>query len=190
VSDGLVVVGASWGGMDSLPTLLHGLASEPHVAIAIAQHRHAASGSELARALQRRSPLPVGDAEDKEPIEPGRVYLAPADYHLLVEPGRFALSTEASVNHSRPSIDVLFESAADAYGERAIGIILTGTGRDGVAGLRRIKERGGAAVVEDPATALRGELPGAAAATVAADAVLPLDEIPAFVHGLLMWVPA
>jgi two-component system, chemotaxis family, protein-glutamate methylesterase/glutaminase len=181
-----MVVGSSWGGMESLPTLLQGLSPENRIAVAVAQHRHVASGEELARALQRRSPLRVTEVEDKEPIEPGRIYLAPADYHLLVEDGRFALSTDAHINYSRPSIDVLFESAADAYGERTIGVILTGTGRDGVAGLRRVKERGGLAVVEDPSTAVRGELPGAAAAMVAADAVLPLGEIAGFVRGLVM----
>jgi two-component system chemotaxis response regulator CheB len=186
----LILVGASWGGMESLPTLLRGLPAEHEIAVAVAQHRHVSSGRELQRALQRHSPLQVTDVEDKESIEPGRVYLAPADYHLLVEPGRFALSTEAAVNYSRPSIDVLFESAADAYRERAIGIILTGTGRDGVAGLTRIKERGGTAIVEDPVSAVRGELPGAAAAVVAADAVLPLEEIAPFVRSLVVQVPA
>jgi two-component system chemotaxis response regulator CheB len=185
-----MVVGSSWGGMESLPTLLRGLTPEHGIAVAVAQHRHAASGGELARALQRRSPLQVIEVEDKEPIEPGRIYLAPADYHLLVEDGRFALTTEEHINFSRPSIDVLFESAADAYGKRTIGVILTGTGRDGVAGLSRIKERGGVAIVEDPSTAVRGELPGAAAAAVAADAVLPLAEIAPFVQGLVMEVAA
>jgi len=186
----LVVVGASWGGMESLPTLLKGLPAEHEIAVAVAQHRHVSSGRELRCALQRRSPLQVTDVEDKEPIEPGRVYLAPADYRLLVEPGRFALSTEGAVNFSRPSIDVLFESAADAYRERTIGIILTGTGRDGVAGLTRVKERGGAAIVEDPASAVRCELPSAAAADVAADAVLPLQEIAPFVRTLVLQVAA
>lgn len=185
-----MLVGSSWGGMESLPTLLQGLLPEHEIAVAVAQHRHVASGEELARALQRRSPLRVTEVEDKEPIEPGRVYVAPADYHLLVEQGRFALSTDGHINYSRPSIDVLFESAADAYRERTIGVILTGTGRDGVAGLRRVKERGGMAIVEDPSTAVRGELPGAAAAVVAADAVLPLGEIAPFVHGLVMEVAA
>jgi two-component system, chemotaxis family, protein-glutamate methylesterase/glutaminase len=186
----LACIGASWGGMESLPLLLQGFSSGDEVAVAVAQHRHSASRDELARALQRRSALRVTDVEDKDPIEPGRVYLAPADYHLLVEPGRFALSTDAHIHYSRPSIDVLFERAADAYGELAIGIVLTGTGQDGIAGLRRIKERGGTAIVEDPSTAVRGELPAAAAAAVAADAVLPLGEIAPFVHRLVMQVAA
>ena len=176
----LVVVGASWGGMESLAHASAGAAGR-----ARDRRRGRAAPPRrlrpraLQRALQRRSPFQVADAEDKEPIEAGRVYLAPADYHLLVEPGRFALSTEEAVNYSRPSIDVLFESAADAYGERTIGIVLTGADRDGVAGLTRVKERGGAAIVAGPRE--RGPRARCRSAAVAAepDAVLPLEEIAA-----------
>ena len=126
------------------------------------------------------------EAEDKEAIEHGHVYLAPPDYHLLVERGGgLALSTDDRVQYARPSIDVLFESAADAYRERCIGVVLTGLNEDGAAGLARIKELGGVAIVEDPRTAERSEMPAAALAATNADVILPLAEIGLFLYGLL-----
>jgi two-component system chemotaxis response regulator CheB len=127
---------------------------------------------------------PVRDVEDKAPIEPGHVYLAPLDYHLLVQRGWFSLSVDPRVQHARPSIDVLFESAADAYGEKVIGVILTGANEDGAAGLARIKERGGVAVIQDPAGAERRTMPDAAIAATVADAILPLEGIGKFLYGL------
>ena len=129
---------------------------------------------------------PEHDVEDKSPIEPRHVYLAPSDYHLLVEPGSFALSVDERVQHARPSIDVLFESAADAYGERVIGVILTGANEDGAAGLARIKRRGGAAIVQDPGSAERRAMPDAAIAATVADAILPLEEIGRFLCSLCL----
>jgi two-component system chemotaxis response regulator CheB len=126
----------------------------------------------------------VRDAEDKDPLERNHVYLAPPDYHLLVEPGSLALSTEDAVQYARPSIDVLFESAADAYGDEAIGIILTGANDDGAAGLARIKRRGGVAIVQDPDTSERRRMPDAALAAVDADAVLRIEEMGPFLYGL------
>jgi two-component system chemotaxis response regulator CheB len=120
----------------------------------------------------------VREPADKEPIEPGAVYLAPADYHLLVEPDGFALSTDGPVQHSRPSIDVLFDTAADTYGDRLIGVILTGANADGAYGLSRIKRRGGTTIVQDPETAEKRAMPDAAIATGAADRVVPLEQIP------------
>ena len=124
------------------------------------------------------------DAEDKLVIEPGKVYLAPPDYHLLVQRGSFALSTDERVQFARPSIDVLFESAAYEYGPGVIGIILTGANEDGAAGLAAVKRRGGVAVIQDPRDALRRTMPEAAIAATAADAVLPLEEIGKFVYGV------
>jgi two-component system chemotaxis response regulator CheB len=117
-------------------------------------------------------------------IEPHNVYLAPPDYHLLVQRGSFALSTDERVQFARPSIDVLFESAAYAYGPGVIGIILTGANEDGAAGLAAVKRRGGVAVIQDPQDALRRAMPEAAVAATAADAVLPLGEIGKFVYGV------
>jgi two-component system chemotaxis response regulator CheB len=112
------------------------------------------------------------------------VYVAPADYHLLVDDGHFALSVEGRVQFARPSIDVLFESVAEAYRDRAIGIVLTGSNEDGAAGLAAIKQNGGVAIVQDPQTAERRAMPDAAIAGSVADAVLPLQQIPSFLYGL------
>ena len=125
---------------------------------------------------------------DKEAIEPNGIYLAPSDYHLLVEPGIFRLSVDERVQHARPSVDVLFESVADSYRERAVGVILTGANRDGARGLSRIKELGGVAIVQDPADAEAHVMPTAAMRSTVADAVLPLQEIPKFLTGLCMEV--
>ncbi len=174
----LVVIGASWGGLHAVGRVLAGVPDEVDLPIVVAQHRHPDSldatlrgllGSEIGR--------PVVDVEDKLPIEAGRVYLAPPDYHLLVERGSFALSVDERVKFARPSIDVLFHSAADAYGAGVIGVILTGANEDGAAGLAEIKERGGVAIIQDPAGAARRAMPDAAIAATVADAVLPLDEI-------------
>jgi two-component system, chemotaxis family, protein-glutamate methylesterase/glutaminase len=177
----LIVVGASWGGFDALRRLLAHLPEEVDVPIVVAQHRGPDSLERaLETTLQHVLGRPVREIDDKEAIEPRHVYLAPPDYHLLAERGSFALSTEERVQHARPSIDVLFESAADAYGERVIGIVLTGANEDGAAGLRRIADRGGLAIVQDPTTAEQRAMPDAAIAA-AAPVVLPLEEIGPFV---------
>jgi two-component system, chemotaxis family, protein-glutamate methylesterase/glutaminase len=181
----LVVVGASWGGLNALSELLQGLPDELEAAVAIVQHRRADPEPGLfATLLQRRTSRPVVEASDKEPILARHVYVAPPDYHLLVEPGFFSLSTEERVMYARPSIDVTFESAADAYRERVIGIVLTGANADGAAGLARIKGAGGVAIVQDPRTAEAAAMPEAALGATAADAVLPLAELGPFLYGL------
>jgi two-component system, chemotaxis family, protein-glutamate methylesterase/glutaminase len=185
----LIAVGASWGGLHAVSKLLQGLREYEHsdLTLVIAQHRHTESGPELVRLLQGCTDLRVQDAGDKTAIEPGHVYMAPPDYHLLVErEGMLSLSIEERVNFARPSIDVLFESAADAYGERCIGVVLTGANEDGAAGLRRIMGLGGVAIVQDPDDAERPEMPAAAIAATNADVVLPLREIPSFIHGLVL----
>jgi two-component system chemotaxis response regulator CheB len=149
----LAVIGTSLGGLQALEIMLSGLPPDLPIAIAIVQHRHKTSQNELVYFLQQFSKLPIMEPEDKQEIIPGCVYLAPADYHLLVEPGHFALSTDAPVNYARPSIDVLFESAADTYGDRVIGIILSGASHDGAYGLAKIKALGGLAIIQDPNTA-------------------------------------
>ncbi len=183
----VICVGASWGGLDAVGRLLADMPDEVDLPIVIAQHRHPSSpGTTLAELLNTRIERPVADVDDKMAIEPRKVYIAPPDYHLLVERGSFALSVDERVQYSRPSIDVMFESAAHAYGAGAIGIILTGANEDGAAGLALIKERGGVAVVQDPAGAQRRTMPDAAIAATVADAILPLEEIGKFVYGLCM----
>lgn len=209
----IVVVGTSLGGLQALTVLLADLPPSFPLPVVIVQHRHKSSQHRLTDFLQQQSSLPIAEAQDKEPIVPGRVYFAPADYHLLVEsPGEweqtmpenystgwgsvavepignsnsrilcrgsfgFALSTEAPVCHARPSIDVLFESAADAFGQKVIGIVLTGASSDGSEGLAKIKAEGGLTFVEEPASALCGTMPAAAIANVEVDWILPLSEI-------------
>jgi two-component system chemotaxis response regulator CheB len=181
----LIVIGTSWGGLDAVSRLLDGLDDDVHQPIVIAQHRSV--GSEegaLARLLAHHTRRVVCDPDDKTTLEPDHVYVAPQDYHVLVENGHLALSTDAPVLFARPSIDVLFVSAADAYAERAVGIVLTGANADGADGLARIKACGGVAIVQDPSTSLRRAMPDAAIAATDADAVLPIEEIPAFLYGL------
>lgn len=163
----LIVMGASLGGISALRTILTGLPADFVVPIAIAQHRHRESEQELSKFLQRHTVLPVRDVEDKDEILPGRIYLAPADYHLLIESGYFSLSTDEPVSYSRPSIDVLFESAADAYAEQVIGVVLTGANHDGAKGLATIKAQGGVAIVQEPTTAESRTMPEAALAAIA-----------------------
>ena len=138
----------------------------------------------LSELLGRHTRRTVVDPDDKTPLEPDHVYLAPPDYHVLVEAGHLALSTDAPVQFARPSIDVLFDSVADAYGPRAVGVVLTGANNDGAAGLARIKQLGGVAIVQDPATSERRTMPDAAIAATEADAILPLEEIAPFLYGL------
>jgi two-component system, chemotaxis family, protein-glutamate methylesterase/glutaminase len=166
--------------------VLSDLPDDVDVPIVVAQHRHPDSlEGALAQLLQEETDRPVLEVEDKMRIEPRHVYVAPPDYHVLVEAtSLLALSVDERVRFARPSIDVLFESAADAYGAGVIGIILTGANDDGALGLARIKRRGGVALVQDPAGAARRNMPEAAIAATVADAILPLEEIGKFVYGL------
>jgi two-component system chemotaxis response regulator CheB len=185
VTRDLVVIGGSWGGLHALEVVLAGLPAGFAGAVAIAQHRGSALPELLAPLLARRSPLDVRDAEDKDRLCPGHAYLAPGGYHLLVEDGSLALSTEAAVHHSRPSIDVLFASAADAYGERLVGVLLTGSNADGAEGLLAIAGHGGYTIVQDPEEAERREMPDSALALLRPDAVVPLAEVAPLLVGLV-----
>jgi len=179
------VIGTSWGGLEAVRILLDRLDDAVHQPIVVVQHRAVESEEGgLARLLGEHTRRIVADADDKAPPEPDHVYLGPPDYHVLVERGHMALSTEAPVQYARPSIDVLFESAADAYRERTVGVVLTGANADGAAGLARIKDRGGVAIVQEPRTSRRRAMPDAAIAATTADAVLPLEEIPSLLYGL------
>ncbi len=185
----LVVVGASLGGLHAVADLLRRLSADFPLPVAIVQHRHKESDETLRIVLQRSSQLVVCEVEDKQAIRAGAACLAPADYHLLVEQGTFALSTDEPVMYARPSIDVLFESAAYAYGGSVIGVILTGASADGARGLAAIKAAGGLTVVQDPATAECDVMPRAAVETGGADHVLPVPEIAALLNRLGYVVP-
>jgi two-component system chemotaxis response regulator CheB len=181
----VICIGASWGGLHAISRLLADIPNEVDQPIVIVQHRGPdAAGRTFAELLGSHTTRRVVDVEDKASIDPGYVYIAPPDYHLLIERGSFALSVDARVQHARPSIDVLFESAADAYREGVIGVILTGANEDGAAGLARIKQLGGFAVIQDPAGAERRTMPDAAVAATDADAVLPLEAIGSFIYRL------
>jgi len=174
----LVVIGASWGGLDALRTLLARLPAGLDASIVVAQHRAAESHPTAFRNLLGAvTRLQVCDVEDKQPLKPGTVFLAPPDYHSLVEGDHLALSIESPVAFSRPSIDVLFESAADAFRERCVGVVLTGANDDGARGLRRIVDLGGEGIVQDPETAERPEMPAAALAAVPGAHVTPVEEL-------------
>ena len=161
----LVAVGCSWGGLAAVGHLLAALPANFPPATVIVQHR-AERRSPLAELLDHHSPKPVRDVADRERVEAGRVYVAPAGYHLLVDTERFWLSTDGPVHHNRPSVDVLFESAAHAFGPRLAAVVLTGANADGAQGLARVAEMGGLTLVQDPASAERDTMPAAALAAV------------------------
>jgi two-component system chemotaxis response regulator CheB len=163
--------------MRALSMLLGALPADFDPPIAAVQHRHRASNEGLPAYLRTQTKLPVVDVDDKLYIKPRHVYLAPANYHLLVEKGSFDLSVDAAVSYSRPSVDVLFESAADAYRAGVVGVVLTGANADGSRGALRIKQQGGFIIVQEPQTAEAPEMPQAAIDAVRVDRILPLDRI-------------
>jgi two-component system, chemotaxis family, protein-glutamate methylesterase/glutaminase len=177
VSFKIIVIGTSLGGLSALKKVLVNLPPDFLTPIAIVQHRHKDSGKILQELLQECTLLQIREVEDKEKILPGQIYLAPPDYHLLVEPGYFALSTDEPVSFARPSIDVLFESAADIYAEQVIGVILTGANKDGQQGLKKVQTRGGITIVQEPTTAESSIMPKAAISAVAVDWIVSLSEI-------------
>ncbi|ARP83359.1 chemotaxis protein CheB [Bordetella genomosp. 8] len=169
----LVAIGASAGGVDAIGTVLEALPADFPAAIAIVLHLPPDRHSLLAELFAARCVLPVKEVEDKEFIVPGMVYIAAPDYHMLVEPDRsFALSQDEAVNFSRPSIDLLMESAAIAYRERLLGIVLTGASQDGAAGLQRVRALGGQAWVQDPDNADSPAMPASAIAQAGADRIM------------------
>lgn len=173
----LVVIGASTGGLQAVRTVLSMLPATFRLPIAVVQHRQPVTSDALQFVLQQACALPVREAVDKQPIEPGKVYLAPVGYHLLVDGDHFALSTEDPILFAQPSIDVLFETAAESFGARAIGVVLTGSSEDGADGLAAIRRQEGVALIESPAQACAGTMPEAAK-RAAPDAVeLALEEI-------------
>ncbi len=173
-----VAIGASAGGMAALGKLLSMFPGTFPLSVIVVQHLHPLEGGYLPEFLNRKCPLPVEGVEDKTPILKGHVYIAPANYHLLVERDeRFSLSIDARVNYSRPSIDVLFESAARVWGSGLIGIVLTGANQDGTFGLRRIKECGGLTIAQDPGTAETPFMPRAAIDAGVVDRVMTLEEM-------------
>lgn len=176
---GVVVVGASLGGMEAISTLLSGLTPRFEPPVVIVQHRPPGPESRLIDILDRAATIPVVEPDDHERLEPGRAYLAPPDYHLLLEPGRLVLSVDEPVERARPSIDVLFESAARAYGASTLAVLLTGASEDGANGIAAVHGVGGVTIVQNPAEAEAPTAPRAALARVAPTYVLSVAEMAA-----------
>jgi two-component system chemotaxis response regulator CheB len=180
-----IVVGASAGGVDALsllfPALPVGLAAPVFVVLHLPRERP----SLLVEIFQPKCALPIREAEDKEPVEAGTIYFAPPDYHLLIDEGpQIALSADAPVQFSRPSVDVLFESAADCYGARLLAVVLTGANEDGAAGVAAVQRAGGITLVQCPDSAQSPSMPEAAIRRVAPTYVLPLDAMVALLRTL------
>lgn len=173
----IVAVGTSWGGLMAMSQLLGGLPEDFPIPIVIVQHRGKDSDQLLSRLLQDSTDLQVCEIEDKDVLEPGRVHIAPPNYHVMLEPGYASLTIEEPVRYSRPSIDVMFDSAADTYGAGAIGVVLTGANEDGARGLAHIVSRGGRGLIQDPETAEMPIMPKAAVRAVPTAEVLPLIQL-------------
>lgn len=172
------VIGASAGGVDAMLNLVSGLPANFSLPVIILIHLPPSRDSRLAEIFQHRTAVKVREAEDKQSIMPGTIYFAGPGYHLSIENDRtFSLSCEAAVHYSRPSIDILMESAADVYGPRLAGILLTGANYDGAAGLAKIRERGGLTIVQDPAEAQVATMPEAAIRKLQPNLILKLDGI-------------
>jgi two-component system chemotaxis response regulator CheB len=174
----VIVIGASSGGLKALKVLLSVLPSDFNLPLVVVHHIGPYSDSYWIKNLNKICALNVKEADEKEKIVKGNVYTAPPNYHLLVETDcTFSLSVDERINYARPSIDVLFESAARAYKSKLIGIILTGSNNDGALGMKTIKEQGGLAIVQDPLTAESSEMPRSAIKATSVDYILSLEKI-------------
>ena len=173
-----IVIGVSSGGMNAMKIMFSLLPKNFSTPIIIVQHIGARSDGHFIKLLNKQSNVSIKEADEKEKIENGTVYIAPPNYHLMIERDKsFSLTIEERVNYARPAIDVLFESAADAYKDKLIGVILTGSSSDGSLGLKKIKEYGGLTIAQDPKTAESGYMPASAIAVVRMDFILSLEEI-------------
>lgn len=173
-----IVIGVSSGGMKAMKTILPALPQPFLLPIIIVQHISPHSDSTWINILNKECSIAVKEADEKEEIVSNTIYFAPPNYHLLIERDKtFSLSIDERVNYARPSIDVLFESASDAYKDNLIGIILTGSNHDGSEGLKKIKMYGGLAIVEDPNTAESAYMPSSAIERTSIDYILPLNGI-------------
>jgi two-component system, chemotaxis family, protein-glutamate methylesterase/glutaminase len=186
----LVAIAASAGGLNALSEVLSGLPIEFPAATVVVQHLDPKHRSLMVEILSRRTVLPVQPVQSGEHLCPGVIYIAPPNNHTLVNPdGTLTLTQSPRVNYVRPSADRLFESVAASYGNRAIAVVLTGTGKDGAEGIQAIKQQGGMVVVQDEATAEFFGMPGAAIQTGMVDLVLPLADIADKLSALIMRHP-
>lgn len=173
-----IVMGVSSGGMNAMKIMFALLPGDFTMPIIVVQHLSSRSDSQWIKLLNDKCALRIKEADEKEKISPGIIYIAPPNYHLLIEKNKtFSLSIDGRVNYARPSIDVLFESAAEAYTSKLIGVVLTGSNNDGTKGIKQIKELGGMAIIQDPATAESAFMPESAMEAIEPDYILPLEEI-------------
>ncbi|WP_165188982.1 chemotaxis protein CheB [Caulobacter soli] len=180
-----VAIGASAGAVQALQAILPRLPVGYPLPVVVVVHVPSDRSNVLLPLFQAKCRITVKEAEDKEPVVGGVIYFAPSDYHVLIEAdGAFALSSDEAVNYSRPSIDVLFESAADAYGPGLVGVILTGANHDGAAGLKAIVDAGGMAIVENPVGAYASAMPEAAIEASSAATIMNLDAIASYLSSL------
>jgi two-component system, chemotaxis family, protein-glutamate methylesterase/glutaminase len=180
----VVMVGGSAGSLEVITKILGELINTK-LAIVLIIHRRGSIHSSLADVLNLKAAMVVKEAEEKEIIRPGFIYIAPADYHLLIErDGSFSLDYSEKINFSRPSIDVSFECAADVFGGRVIGILLSGGNADGVAGLKSIRRAGGKCVIQDPGSALVSYMPMHALAELKPDETLNSAEMADYLNGI------
>lgn len=173
----IVVIGASAGGVQALTDVLRRLPGNLPAAVFVVLHMAAKAPSALSAILSRCTSLPVAEAQDGEPIRPGRIYVSRPDYHLLIQDGRVRLGHGPKEQHTRPAVDPLFRTAAETYGPRVVGVVLTGAQCNGSQGLLAVKQHGGVAMVQDPAEALWPSMPASAIRTVGVDHVLPLSDL-------------
>lgn len=175
-----VAVGVSTGGVDALKTLLGGLPADYPLPILVVAHLSPDAGDGLAQLLDDLCPIRVKEADDFESIAPATVYLAPPNYHMQLEhDGRITLTVDPPVNYARPSVDVLFETAADALRGALVAVVLTGAGYDGSRGVAAVARQGGVTVVQNPESAVADSMPKSAIASVAPDYLLPLEQVSA-----------
>lgn len=178
-----VMIGGSAGSFQVVTRIIASLRKDYTLPVFLCLHRlkHVRSG--FVEALSLKSALPIREPDDKDSIKPGVIYLAPANYHMYIELGnKFSLSTEEPVNHSRPSIDLSFMSAAYNYKQKLVGVILSGANRDGAAGLKRVKENGGLTIIQDPAECEVPTMTTACQQIMAVDHVFPTNEIIRFLN--------
>ena len=173
-----IVIGVSSGGMNAMKVMFSLLPKDFNTPIIIVQHISAHSDNLWIKLLNDQNNLSIKEADEKENIEYGKVYIAPPNYHLMIEKDKtFSLTIDERVNFARPSIDVLFESAAEAYKDKLIGVVLTGSNNDGTNGIKRIQECGGLTIIQDPETAESSYMPASAIAVIKPDYILPLRDI-------------
>lgn len=176
-----IVIGVSSGGMNAMKIIFSAMPAHFSIPMIIVQHLGANSDGQWITLLNDKSQLEIKEADEKEKIEKGIIYIAPPNYHLLIEKDKtFSLTIDERVNYARPSIDVLFESAAEAYRNKLIGIVLTGANNDGTKGIKRIQECGGLTIIQDPKTAESAYMPKAAIAAIEPNFIGSLDDIAEF----------